>query len=267
MELKGLGWPDEAIALYEELWEYRRRWGSIAIEPDERTFLMKADKALAQNEAERIVLEGQEVNSVERAVNDPRACIRPLHGISMSPMLGDAGVSKQCFVALDFETADHGRDSACSIALVRVEEGSIVHREYHLIRPPRKTFVFTRIHGIGWSQVANALPFGELWPQLEQCLDGAQFIAAHNATFDKSVLQACCHKANIMAPPHPYLCTVQLARKTWDIRPTKLPNVCERLNLSLKHHDALSDAEACANIVLAAIRDGGLSPMRTGESF
>jgi DNA polymerase-3 subunit epsilon len=56
----------------------------------------------------------------------------------------------------------------------------------------------------------------------------------------------------------PYFCTVQLARQNWNIRPTKLPDVCRHLNLSLNHHDALSDAEACANIVLAAIRDGGM---------
>ena len=32
------------------------------------------------------------------------------------------------FVAIDFETADYGRDSACALALVRVEAGVIVQR-------------------------------------------------------------------------------------------------------------------------------------------
>jgi DNA polymerase III subunit epsilon len=48
------------------------------------------------------------------------------------------------------------------------------------------------------------------------------------------------------------LCTVQLARKTWQLHPTKLPNVCDYLNIPLEHHQALSDAEACARIVIAA---------------
>ncbi|WP_281259061.1 hypothetical protein [Stenomitos frigidus] len=26
-------------------------------------------------------------------------------------------------------------------------------------------------------------------------------------------------------PPQPFVCTVQLARQTWNLRPTKLPNV------------------------------------------
>ena len=40
------------------------------------------------------------------------------------------------FVALDFETADHGSDSACQVGLVRVEDARVVRRESRLIRPP-----------------------------------------------------------------------------------------------------------------------------------
>lgn len=177
------------------------------------------------------------------------------------PRSATRGVPKletDCFVALDFETADSGQDSACSIALIRVENQTIVRREHHLIRTPRRTFTFSYIHGITWSHVAGARSFGELWPALTPVLEGARFIAAHNASFDANVMRACCLAAGLAAPVPPYLCTVKLARKTWGIRPTRLPNVCSHLGLPLKHHDALSDAEACANIVLAAIRDGGL---------
>jgi len=38
-------------------------------------------------------------------------------------------LSTDCYVALDFETADQGRDSACAIGLVRVERGAIVAKE------------------------------------------------------------------------------------------------------------------------------------------
>ena len=160
------------------------------------------------------------------------------------------------FVAIDFETADHGRDSACAVGLVRVRKGKIVKRERHLIRPPRKTFFFTYIHGIAWSHVANKPDFAALWPKLEKSLAGAEFLAAHNAGFDLGVLNACCSAAGVKAPALPFLCTVKLARRAWSIRPTKLPDVCRHLGLKLDHHDALSDAEACANIVLAAAEEG-----------
>jgi DNA polymerase-3 subunit epsilon len=176
------------------------------------------------------------------------------------------------FVALDFETADPMRDSACALALVRVEGGRIAARATRLLRPPRREFWFTHIHGITWPMVAGEEPFGEAWPAMEPLLRGADFLAAHNAVFDRSVMRACCEAAGFDAPDAPYLCTVQLARRVWGIRPTRLPDVCGRLDIPLRHHDAGSDAEACARIVLRAIEDGGrgalaaLLPAATGAS-
>lgn len=156
------------------------------------------------------------------------------------------------FIALDFETADRGQDSACAIGVVCVEDEQIVHREYHLIRPPRDAFEFTYIHGIYWEDVENELDFGQLWPTLSPLIQKADFIAAHNAPFDRGVLYACCDAHGVSRPEQPFVCTVQMARKAWNLRPTKLPNVCEYLGIELDHHQALSDAEACAQIVIAA---------------
>ncbi len=161
------------------------------------------------------------------------------------------------FVAIDFETADRGSDSACAVALVRAEDGEIAHRKACLIRPPRRAFEFTYLHGIAWEDVADQPTFGQAWPDLVSLLDGAQFLAAHNAPFDRGVLYACCQTAGLTPPPNPFRCTVQIARRTWGIYPTKLSNVCARLGLPLHHHNALSDAEACARIVLAAAQAKG----------
>lgn len=161
----------------------------------------------------------------------------------------------KAFIALDFETADQDRDSACSIGLVRVENNQIVQRFYALIRPPRKKFKFTYVHGIRWQDVAHELSFGELWPTLHPLLQDVDFIAAHNASFDKAVLYACCDTYKIARPLQSFACTVALARRTWRLYPTKLPDVCRHLGFELEHHHALSDAEACAQIVIAANRN------------
>jgi len=156
------------------------------------------------------------------------------------------------FVALDFETADYSPDSACALGLVRVKNHQIVARTYSLIKPPRRRFVFTYLHGITWEDVANQPTFGELWPTYGPMLEGLDFLAAHNASFDRSVLQRCCAAAGLKPPRIPFRCTVQLARQTWNIYPTKLNHVCDHLGITLKHHQAASDAEACALIVMAA---------------
>jgi DNA polymerase-3 subunit epsilon len=156
------------------------------------------------------------------------------------------------FVAIDFETANHRRDSACAVGLVKVVDGEIVDKAVHLIRPPTRQFAFTYIHGLTWRDVAEQETFGALWPQIAPILDGAEFFAAHNAPFDAGVLHACCETYGLSAPSLPFRCTVQIARRVWNIYPTKLSDVCRELAIALNHHEALSDAMACAQIVLAA---------------
>lgn len=161
------------------------------------------------------------------------------------------------FLAIDFETANYNSDSACAIGLVKVADGEIVDKAVHLIRPPTKRFTFTHIHGLTWGDVSEAENFGELWPKLEPMFEGAEFLAAHNAPFDRGVLYACCASYGLRAPSTPFRCTVQMARRTWSIYPTKLSNVCRELGIALNHHEALSDAMACAQIVLAAAQETG----------
>lgn len=164
------------------------------------------------------------------------------------------------FVAIDFETADYGRDSACAIALVRVEGDEIVGKTYSLIRPPRSRFQFTYIHGITWEQVKHEPTFGELWPEMSAFLADTDYFVAHNAMFDKGVLEACCTKAGLRPPQLPFRCTVKLARQVWRLPSNKLNLVCQHLQIPLNHHNALSDAEACAKIVLEA---GKVNPLKS----
>lgn len=161
--------------------------------------------------------------------------------------------NKACdFAAIDFETADFCHDSACSVAVVRVRKSKIVDKTHFLIRPPRSRFIFTYLHGITWKHVKNQPAFADIWPHIADKLNGVEFIAAHNAGFDRSVLMKCCNSARIALPQIRFECTVRLARKVWNIYPTKLPNVCSYLKIPLNHHNASSDAEACAKIVIAA---------------
>lgn len=160
------------------------------------------------------------------------------------------------FLAIDFETANNRSDSACAVGLVRAEDGQIVEEQAFLIRPPTPEFFFTHIHGLTWEDVEHAPDFGALWPEIAGFFDGIDFLAAHNSGFDSRVLNSCCDKYGVDRPASDFTCTVKLARGMWEVRPTKLPNVAHYLGLELQHHDALSDSRACANIVLAAERDG-----------
>ena len=156
------------------------------------------------------------------------------------------------FAALDFETADYGRDSACALSVVIVEHDQVVETWTRLIRPPRQAFYFTYLHGISWRDVQDQPAFGELWPEAAKRLENIDFIAAHNASFDRAVLRACCEMSGHAPAIAPFLCTVKVARATWAIFPTKLSDVAHHLQIPLQHHDAASDAFACAQILLKA---------------
>ncbi len=45
-ELKALGWSNDDVSRYAELWDYRQRWGAINLEREDRLFLRKAEAAL-----------------------------------------------------------------------------------------------------------------------------------------------------------------------------------------------------------------------------
>lgn len=160
------------------------------------------------------------------------------------------------FLAVDFETANYYRNSACAIGLVLVENNQIIDQRSYLIRPPQNWFVFTDIHGLTWKDVKDEPAFDKVWDKISHYWEGIDFAVAHNSSFDSSVLKACCEHYRIEKPDVNFLCTVKIARQLWNIFPTKLPDVCSRFNIPLNHHDALSDTLACANIMINALKDG-----------
>jgi DNA polymerase-3 subunit epsilon len=159
------------------------------------------------------------------------------------------------FLAIDFETANRYRHSACAVGMVKVINGEMVSTEAHLIRPPESWFEFTYIHGLTWDDVRYEKTFDKIFPLIELHMDEVDYLVAHNSSFDKSVLRKSCEYYDIEPPQTDFLCTVRLSRDLWGINPTKLPNVCSYFGIPLDHHDALSDTRACAQIMLMASKE------------
>ena len=120
------------------------------------------------------------------------------------------GMTMTTFVAIDFETATHRRDSACKVGLAAGCNGRIVASRTYAIRPPTPQFSFTEIHGVRWEDMRDAPTFGDLWPTLRGWIEDVEFLAAHNASFDRSALLACCARYRLRAPRTPFTCTSSL---------------------------------------------------------
>lgn len=160
-------------------------------------------------------------------------------------------------LALDFETANERRDSACAVGLAWIADGRVVRRESHLIRPPEMRFApgNIRVHGILPADVAGKPDFAAVMaPYLGDL--GRGLILAHNASFDIGVLRAGLARAGVAVPDLTYLCTVQVARRVFPApEGCGLGKVARRLGIRFEHHDAGEDAYACAQIALAAMRE------------
>lgn len=156
--------------------------------------------------------------------------------------------------AIDFETANYRRHSAIAVGLTLIEDRQIVESVSYLIRPPEDWFVakFIDIHGIEPHQLEDQPNFEELWPKIQRFFEDTTMLA-HNASFDRAVLEGTAVYYEMALPRLDWLCTVRLARQRWpQLQRHKLDIVCAHLGIDLDHHDAGSDALAAARIYLAA---------------
>ena len=160
------------------------------------------------------------------------------------------------FAAIDFETANNDRRSACQVGIAIVRKNKVVETFSSLIRPPTQEFYksYVRMHGITAQRVRKAPTFREVWPEIQsRCSTG--LVAAHNAIFDVGILSSCLDDCGFERLPGRYLCTLELARKFLPELPNhKLITLASVLGIPLDHHDACSDAVACAELALRLMK-------------
>ncbi len=149
------------------------------------------------------------------------------------------------FVAIDFETATAKRDSACALAMVVVEDCKIVAEHYFLIKPPGNNYNYinTGIHGIRAADTYTEPTIAERYGLIFDILNGAN-VVAHNSAFDISVLKASLGYFGLEVPTPASICC------TYRMTGLKLNVCCCNYGIDLVHHEALSDARACAQIYL-----------------
>ncbi|EOL42318.1 exonuclease, DNA polymerase III, epsilon subunit [Enterococcus phoeniculicola] len=169
------------------------------------------------------------------------------------------------FIAMDFETANHLPYSACSLALVMVQESKIVGEYYSLIQPETEFFWRNiQVHGIHPEDVRQAPKFPDVWKNIQNYFHQNSLIVAHNAAFDTKVLAGCLDYYQLEQPNYLSLCTVKTSRKLFpEMQNHRLNTVCANLDITLQnHHDALEDSRACAEILLYQESHFGVEPLK-----
>ena len=162
------------------------------------------------------------------------------------------------FLAIDFETANNHKLSACSVGAVLFDEKNVIGEFDSLIKPPANYDQLWssnfRVHGISRSKYMKADSFPEVWKALQNrysILNST--IVCHNAGFDINILLELFLHYKISTPKFFYLDTINIAKLTWKSPNYKLSTLANKLNIPLNHHDALSDSLACAKIAMKSL--------------
>ncbi len=147
------------------------------------------------------------------------------------------------FTAIDFETAQGYRWSICQVGLVRVTNGIITDKINLLVQPPNNYYWerFIDIHGITPRMTANAPTFDMVWSQIAPFIED-QYVVAHNGFgFDFQCLKHTLAYYDMATPNFVGHCTYKIFK-------SNLAALCRQYQIPLNHHDALSDAMACAEL-------------------
>ncbi|MFO7891027.1 MAG: exonuclease domain-containing protein [bacterium] len=153
------------------------------------------------------------------------------------------------FIAFDVETASSNPASICQVGYVKVRNLKIIESRSYLVQPPGNEYraFNSNIHGISALETEISPAFPEVWKKIKNDFK-SHLLVAHNASFDASALISALAYYNIKQPKLDIACTYQLTK-------LKLNSLCQSLRVCLDdHHDALSDAEACANCLIKLIK-------------
>lgn len=157
------------------------------------------------------------------------------------------------FTAIDFETANRKRTSACSIGLAKVRDGKVVDTFYSLLRPVPEEFEFQNIaiHGITREMVWNAPTMLEIWGDVLRFV-ADDVLVAHSVSFEQSVINQYMAHYQRPVPGFEYLCTLYMSKVNYPKRLSyKLDDLMKDLfGKAVNHHHALEDALACAELAV-----------------
>jgi DNA polymerase-3 subunit epsilon len=169
------------------------------------------------------------------------------------------------YAVIDLETTGLNplrHDRIAEIAVVHLDAGGTITREWCTLVNPLRDLGPQRIHGIRAADARRAPTFAALAPQIAGLLRG-RVLVAHNVAFDGPFLA---HQFRLLGVNPPIatadtLCTMQLAATFLPTSGRSLAACCATAGVPLEHaHCALDDARAAALLLAFYLRTAGTPP-------
>ena len=159
------------------------------------------------------------------------------------------------FNAIDVETANADRASICQIGIVHIRDGQIEDQWQTLVNPEDWFDPWNvSIHGIEEKDVRNGPTLPEVRDELGSRLRGSVLVS--HTSFDRVAFERAMARYDLEQLQVMWLDSARIARRAWPDSygrgGYRLKNIAKNLGISFKHHDALDDARAAAEIVIHA---------------
>ena len=159
------------------------------------------------------------------------------------------------FNSIDVETANADRASICQIGIVHVRDGEVEDQWQTLVDPEDWFDPWNiSIHGIDENDVRDSPTLPDLRDQLRSRLRGSVLVS--HTSFDRVAFERAMIRYDLEQLQVTWLDSAKIARRAWPDRYGRsgygLKNIATDLGISFRHHDALEDARAAAEIVLHA---------------
>lgn len=161
-------------------------------------------------------------------------------------------------MAFDLEMPNRFGDRISAIGISVIEGGRIVKRYYSLVNPECRFDPYAaELTGINATLVADKPTFPEIWDDIRGLLTN-EILVAHSAQNDLHVLSNCLNSYGIeWTPTAKCLCTLTMGNLCYpDLENHRLDTMCEALGIELAHHNAGSDADGAALLLLNYIENG-----------
>lgn len=164
------------------------------------------------------------------------------------------------FVAIDVETANADMASICSIGIASFRDGRIDDEWYSLVDPDDYFDPMNvSIHGIDVSHVVGSPRFPDAMSHIVARVGDA--VVVTHTHFDRVALQQASARWGLPSPGFEWLDSSRAVRRAWvdcARRGYGLADVCRRIGYEFQHHNALEDAKAAGQVLLAAMDEIGV---------
>jgi DNA polymerase-3 subunit epsilon len=175
--------------------------------------------------------------------------------------------NKLDYIAIDFETANQYKNSACSVGLVRFIDGQEADSCYSLIHPAKMYFIpewTEQIHHISYNDVRNKPYFPEIWNTMVMPFinktPGIPLVAHNGNMFDMPVIKSCCEYFGMPLPDFEYFDSLIVARRTWpEMKTHQLTVLGKHFGIEYLAHDALEDSRTCGKLIKIAADKWGVT--------